>query len=469
MSDTVISAAGLSPDFKGETIVPGDPRYDVARAVYNGSIDRRPALIVRPTGAADVIDAVNYAREQSLPLAVRCGGHSVAGTSICDDGVLIDLSSLKGVVVDPDRMTAHTQAGVLWGEYDRETQLYGLATPGGRVTTTGVGGFTLGGGYGWLSTKYGLTCDNLVSAQVVTADGRLVHASEDENADLLWGLRGAGANFGVVTSYELRLHRVGPTLLAGLLLMPNEGDDAVDIARACRDYVDQAPEELATAFGVILAPPAPFVPEDRVGTPYWGLVLAYIGDVDEGQEVIAPLRQAMAGALDVVQPMPYTAFQTILDGFSPKGWLNYHRGLHLSSLPDDVLASYLEVGRRIGSPMTQGVVFRHGGAISRVPEDATAAGNRDAAYMSHPIAAWATPEETEREMDWVRRFSAAFAPADTGGVYLNFEPGTDRSDVLAGYGSAKYERLVALKDSWDPTNLFRSNHNIAPTGWQPVA
>ena len=456
----------LSAEFKGETIRPQDTGFDNARAVYNGGIDRRPALIVRPTGAADVMDAVNYARDARLPIAVRCGGHSVAGTSICDDGVLVDLSSLKGVQVDPARGTAIAQGGALWGEYDRETQLYGMATPGGRVTTTGVGGFTLGGGYGWLSPKYGLTCDNLVGADVVTADGRLVHASEDENADLLWGLRGAGANFGVVTSYELRVHELPPLLLAGMLVIPNQ--DVAGVVREYRDYVEQAPEELVTAVVTVLAPPEEFVPPELVGKPVVAMVVAYIGDPEEAVETAAPLRDLVtsAGGMDLVQPMPYVALQSMIDGFAPKGWLNYHRGIHLSRLSDHVIDHFVEVGQSIHSPMTQGVMFRHGGAVSRVPEDATAAGNRMAPYMAHPIAAWDTPDQTDYEMDWVRRFSAAVSPDKTGGVYLNFEPGTSTSDVKSGFGEEKYARLVELKDKWDPTNLFRSNHNIAPTGWE---
>lgn len=467
MTDLITEPAGLPPDFTGETILPTDPSFDRARAVYNASIDRRPAMIVRPRGTADVIDAVNYARDNDVPLAVRCGGHSVAGTSIREDGLLLDLSSLKGVLVDPDRRTAHAQAGVLWGEFDRDTQLHGLATPGGRVTTTGLGGFTLGGGYGWLSSKHGLTCDNLLSAEVVTADGRLVRASEDENADLLWGLRGAGANFGVVTSYELRVHPLGPIVLAGMLVLPNDGVE--DVMRAARDYVESAPDELAFGFATILAPPEPFVPVDLVGQPAWAMVLGYMGDQDEGHEVMAPLRELTADGLDLVQPMPYTAFQAIVDGFNQKGFHNYHRGVHLDSLPDEVIDSYLAAGRTIGSPMSQGIIFRHGGAVSRVAEDATAAGNRSAPYMGHPIAAWVKSEEADHEMAWVRRFSEAIAPAATGGVYLNFEPETDRASVEAGYGADKYRRLVALKDTWDPANLFRSNHNIAPTGWTPPA
>ena len=461
MTETTRPVLELSSEFKGTTIRPDDPDYDRARAVYNGSIDRRPQLIVRPTGAADVMDAVNYAREAGLTPVARCGGHSVAGTSASEGGVLIDLSSLKGVDVNPARGTAIAQAGVLWGEYDRETQLRGTATPGGRVTTTGVGGFTLGGGYGWLSPTYGLTCDNLVAADVVTADGRLVRASEDENADLLWGLRGAGANFGVVTSYELRLHPLPPLLLAGLLVVPND-DTAADRARAYRDVIERAPEELVTAIACILAPPAEFVPAELVGKPVLGIVAAYVGDPAEAVEAMAPLREVMKDGMDLVQPMPYTAFQAMLDDFAPRGWFNYHRGIHLGGLRDSVLSDFVQVGSEIHSPMTQGIVFRHGGAVSRVPEDATAAGNRAAAYMAHPISCWDTPDQAEYEMGWVARFSTAFAPDYTGGVYLNFEPGTSHEDVLAGFGAEKYARLAQLKQAWDPSNLFRGNHNIAP-------
>lgn len=460
MTETSMPVLELNHLFKGSRIMPGDPEYDAARAVYNGSIDRRPALILRPTGAADVMDAVNYARAANLPLTVRCGGHAVSGTSASEGGLLIDLSSLKGVDVDPQRGTARAQGGVLWGEYDRETTLYGRATPGGRVTTTGLGGFTLGGGYGWLSPKWGLSCDNLVAAKVVTADGALVHASEEENADLLWGLRGAGANFGVVVEYEMLLHELPPLLLAGMVVVPNV--DAEEIAETFRDRLEQSPEEVVAALATVLAPPAPFVPPEAVGQPALGMVLAYIGPPEEAVAALAPLRNLVPDAIDLVQPMPYVEFQAMLDGFAPKGWFNYHRGLHLSGLSDTSLRAYLDVGRTIHSPMTQGILFRHGGAVARVAEDATAASSRSAAYMAHPIACWATPQEEEYEMDWVERFTRAFARDLSGGVYLNFEPGTTPADVRAGFGAAKYARLAELKARWDPTNLFRSNHNIAP-------
>lgn len=461
MTETSLPVLELDPSFRGVVIRPNDADYDTARAVYNASIDRRPAVILRPTGVADVADAVNFARDARLPLTVRCGGHAVAGTSANEAGVLLDLSSLKGTEVNPSRGTAIAQAGVLWGEYDRDTAMRGVATPGGRVTTTGIGGFTLGGGYGWLSPKYGLTCDNLVAADVVTADGRLVHVSETENADLLWGLRGAGANFGVVVNYELRVHPMPPLILAGMLVVPN-GDGANEIARAYRDELDRAPEEVVAAMATILAPPEDFVPSELVGTPVLGLVLAYIGAPEDALEALAPFRRIAAGGLDLIQPMPYTTLQGMLDGFNPRGMHNYHRGLHLSGLSDATLDRFLQVGADIHSPLTQGVLFRHGGAVARVPEDATAASHRDAAYMSHPIACWASPAETDYEMDWVRRFSDAFAADLTGGVYLNFEPGTSQTDVHAGFPPEKYARLAALKATWDPSNLFRSNHNIEP-------
>jgi FAD/FMN-containing dehydrogenase len=455
--------------FLGQVIRPGDSGYDEARTVYNGMIDKRPALIVRPAGAADVIDAVNLAREKNLLLAVRCGGHSIAGKGVCDDGVLIDLSSLKGVHVDPESRTARANAGVLWGEFDRETQLFGLATPGGRVTTTGVGGFTLGGGYGWLSPKYGLACDNLISADVVTADGKLVTVSESENADLFWGVRGGSGNFGVVTSYKFRLHPLGPVVLAGLVLHPI--DEAKDLIRTYRDYVETAPEELATATAIFMAPPAPFVPPHLHGKPVLGMVAIYIGDVDGGHDIVAPLKELGPPAVDLIQPMPYTAFQAILDPTAPWGLLNYNRGEHLMGFSDAAIDTYVEHATEIArvSPWTQTIVFRHSGAVSRIPEDANAASHRDDAYIAHPIACWEDPVDSDLYIKWIRGFSDAMHPYTSGGVYLNMEPDAKEERVRAGYGAEKYAKLVALKDKWDPGNLFRVNQNIKPSRETRVA
>ena len=458
----VAAEIGLPDGFRGQAIRPGDAEYDAARAVYNRMVDRRPAVIVRPTGAADIRDAVAFARQQRLPLAVRCGGHSVAGVSMVEGGVQIDLSSLKGVQIDPERGTAICNAGVLWGEYDREAEMFGLATPGGRVTTTGVGGFALGGGYGWLSTKHGLTCDNLVGADLLTAGGELLHVTDETNPELMWALRGAGANFGVVTSFEFRLHPVRPLMLAGLLAVPNDGDRAREVAYGFRDYVEQAPEDLAAALITSLAPPEDFVPPELVGKPVVLIVVAWLGDPADAEDAVRPLRQLTAGGVDLVQPMPYTALQAILDADNPPGMLNYHRGMHLTSLPDEVIDRYLENGRNIGSPLTGGVIFHHGGAISRVGEDDTAVSDRGAPYMAHPIACWEDPADTDREIGWVHDFTDAVAAARTGRVYLNFEPDTSEANVRAGFSGGKYDRLAALKEQWDPENLFRGNHNIAP-------
>lgn len=456
----------LAPGFKGEVIRPGQPGYDDARSIINGMIDKHPALIVRPTGAADVIDAVNLAREHGLPVGIRCGGHSVAGNGVCEGGIQIDLSSLKGVHVDPSARRARAEAGVLWGEFDRETQLFGLATPGGRVTTTGIGGFTLGGGYGWLSPKYGLACDNLLSADVVTADGTLVRASEQENFDLLWGLRGGSSNFGVVTSFEFQLHPVGPTVLGGLLIHMLDGAGAV--LRAYRDFVESAPEDLVTALAIVQAPPLPVTPPELVGTPVVGIAVFYAGDVAKGESVIRGLRQIGPPPIDLVEPMPYTAFQAMLDDFAPKGLQNYHRGMHMAALPDAALDAFLEVGPQRLSPLTQAIIFRHGGAVSRVSPDSSAFANRDAVYMAHPIAQWADPAAGPENLEWCRRFTERMKPFTTGGVYLNFEQDEGVGHVQAGYDAANYARLVALKDKWDPTNLFRVNQNIPPSTTVPA-
>jgi FAD/FMN-containing dehydrogenase len=456
------AALELDGAFQGRQIRPGDADYDDARAVYNGMIDKRPALIARCSGVADVVDAVRLAREQKLPLAVRCGGHSVAGKGVVDDGVLIDLSGMKGVHVDTAAKIARVNGGALWGEVDRETQLFGLATAGGRMTTTGVGGFTLGGGYAWISTKYGLACDNLLSAQVVTADGRIVTASEDENADLLWALRGGGGNFGVVTSYEFRLHDLGPTVMGGLAIHPI--DSARDVARAWRDWVEAAPEAVCTGLAVLLAPPEPFIPPELQGKPALAVIAMYAGDADEGAEVLRPLKEDIGPPVaDLIDRIPYTAFQALVDPFSPTGWLNYHRGEHLSGLPDDGIDAYLEHASQVKSPMSQTVIFRHGGAISRVPDDATAASHRDAPYMWHPIACWSDPADTDATIQWVRDASAAMDPYRTGGVYLNFEQDEGAQHVRAGFSPEKFARLTAVKDQYDPENLFSVNQNIAPS------
>lgn len=450
---------GLSARFQGELIAPGTTEYEKARRVWNVSIDKRPALIARPRDTSDVAAAVAFARDHDLPVAVRCGGHSVAGTSVCDEGLLIDLSLMKGVRVDPERMRARAGGGVLWGEFDKETQPFGLATPGGRVTTTGIGGFTLGGGYGWISPRYGLACDNLVAADVVTADGQLLSVSEDENEELLWGLRGGGGNFGVVTSYEFRLHPVGPTIVGGMLMHPLE--QAEDVLRQYRDLVDQAPDELATAIAFFPAPPEPFVPASLQGKTVLGIMACHCGDVDEGLRLVGPLKELGPPAVDLVGPMPYLDMQAMLDPTAPPGWNWYNAGEHLDGLTDEAIGTLVGHAPQGLTPLTEAILFRHGGAVSRVPEADTAFANRESAYLLHPLAAWEEPSDEDPQMEWLRALVRDMEPFKTGGVYLNFSPGGDER-LVDGFGAAKYERLVALKETYDPTNIFRFNHNIRP-------
>jgi FAD/FMN-containing dehydrogenase len=449
---------GLRENFDGEVIAPGDRAYDEARKVYNGMIDKRPALIARCASSSDVAAAVNLAREEGLVVAVRSGGHSVAGMSIAEDGILIDLAGLKEIDIDPEAKTARAGGGVLWGEFDAATQEHNLHTPGGRVTTTGVGGFTTGGGYGWTSSKHGLTCDNLISAEVVTADGDVVKASAEENPDLFWGIKGGGCNFGVVTEFEYQLHELGPTVFAGLAAWPI--DQAPEVIRAWRDYVDDAPDELSTAMVILTAPPEDFVPEEVQGTPILGLAGMYVGDPAEGEKAFQPLKD-LNPALDLIGPMPYTAFQALLDPGNQPGFRNYWRGEYLTTLSDEAIDTYVEQAKEPLSPFNQIIVFRIGQGVDAVGEEESAFSHREAEYMVHPIAMWEDPADDEKLIGWVRQFSEAMQPFKTGGVYLNFTPESDR--IRDAFGEEKYEKLVALKDKYDPENLFQHNQNIQPS------
>jgi FAD/FMN-containing dehydrogenase len=451
----------LREGFTGQLILPDSPRYDESREIFNAMIDRRPAVIAHCASTRDVVAAVNYAREQGLVVAVRSGGHSVAGMSICDDGILIDLAGLKRIDVDPQAKTARAGGGVLWGEFDAATQEHALHTPGGRVTTTGVGGFTTGGGYGWTSSKYGLTCDNLISAEVVLADGSVVQASDEENEDLFWGIRGGSGNFGVVTEFEFRLHELGPIVLAGLALWPI--DRASEVIRAWRDYADGAPDELSTATVILTAPPEDFVPDHLKGQAALGMAAMYVGDPDEGASVIQPLKD-LGPEVDLIQPMPYTAFQAILDPSAPRGYRGYWRGEYLAGLSDEAIDTFVEHApavRAAGIPFSQMIIFRIGQGVSAVPEDATAISQRAVDYMFHPISVWEDPADDEDVISANRAFAAAMRPYSTGAAYLNFTQEEDR--VRDSYGAAKYDRLVALKDKYDPDNLFRLNQNIKPS------
>jgi FAD/FMN-containing dehydrogenase len=449
------------PDgFAGTLLHPGEAGYDEARRVFNGMIDRRPAVIARCANAADVAACVDLARVRGLPLTVYGGGHGVTGSAVVDGGLCVDLRGMKGVSVDAAARTARAEGGLTWGELDAATAAHGLAVTGGRISGTGVGGLSLGSGSGWLERKHGFTCDNLIAAEVVTADGRLVRASARENADLFWGLRGGGGNFGIVTAFHFRLHPIEPLLLAGLLLYP--AAQARDVLRHFRDFMGSAPDEVGGALALVTAPPADFVPEPARGKPCVALVLFYNGPVADGERVLAPLRTFGPPAVDLVQPMPYVAVQSLMDEGNPKGLQNYWTADFFDDLPDAAIDVLVEHGTKPVSPFGQVVVVPAGGAIARVAEDATAFSNRNAAWNIHFLSMWADPAETPRNIAFTKAIAAAMKPFSTGKVYLNFIGDEGQARVAAAYGPEKYARLQALKRKWDPQNLFRHNQNITP-------
>jgi FAD/FMN-containing dehydrogenase len=448
------------PGFSGTLIHPGDAAYDDARAVFNGMIDRSPALIARCGSAGDVAAVVDLARERDLPLSVYGGGHGVTGSAVVDAGICLDLRGLKQVTVDPAARTARVEGGVTWGELDAATQEHGLAVTGGRVSSTGVGGLALGSGSGWLERSFGYTCDNLLRAEVVTADGRQVVASTDENPDLFWALRGGGGNFGVVTAFHLRLHPVGPIVLGGMLLYPAAAGR--DLVRAYRDFMAKAPDAVGTGMAFITAPPEDFVPEPVRGQPVISIVCCYSGPVDEGEEALRPLRELEPLGVDMVQPMPYVAVQQLIDAGNPKGLQNYWTADFLAELPDEAIDVLVEHATRPVSPFTQVLLVPGGGAIARVDDDATAFGQRDAPWNTHYLSMWADPADTETNIAYTREIAAAMKPWTTGRVYLNFIGDEGASRVEAAFGPERFARLAAIKRTWDPTNLFRHNQNIPP-------
>jgi FAD/FMN-containing dehydrogenase len=446
--------------FGGALLRPGDDGYDDARRVFNGMIDRSPAVIARCRDAADVATVVTVAAEQHLPLSVYGGGHGVTGSAVVDAGICIDLRSMKVVDIDPENRTVVAGAGLTWGELDAATQEYGLALTGGRMSTTGIAGLTLGSGSGWLERKLGFSCDSLLEAEVVTADGRVVTASSTENEDLFWGLRGGGGNFGVVTRFTFRLHPVGPVVLAGMLLYPTAMGP--ELVRFWRDFMIGAPDEVGSGVAFITAPPADFVPEPVRGSPVIGLVLCYAGPVEEGQQVLAPLLEFGPPAVSLVQPMPYTAVQQLIDGGSPHGMQNYWSADFLHELPDEAVDVLVDIATAPVSPLSQVIVFPGGGAVSRVPDDATAFGQRDAPWNIHYLSMWADPADTDTNIGHTRRLASALEPWTTGRVYLNYIGDEGGSRVAAAFGPEKYARLQQVKKAWDPDNLFRHNQNIPP-------
>ena len=448
--------------FRGNLILPSDANYDHARTIWNAMIDKHPALIAQCTGTADVIHAVRFARQHDLFVAVRGGGHNVAGSALCDDGLVIDLSLMKGIHVDPEQRIARAQPGVIWGEFDHETQTFGLATPGGIVSETGIAGLTLGGGFGWLTRQYGFTCDNLRSVNVVTVEGQRVKANSAENADLFWGIRGGGGNFGIVTSLEYTLHPVGPDILGGVIIYPLEQASAV--LQFYRDFTATASRELGSMAVFRTAPPAPFIPESLRGKPVLGIIVCYTGGLDKGTEVLKPLRDFGTPIVDAIKTTRYVDHNSSLDAGQPKGMQYYWKSEYLHKIPDDAIETCIRYASDMTSPHTRVALFQLGGALQDHDEMSMAVSHRDAEYVLGINSGWKDPDDNKQQMQWTRDFWTAMKPYSTGGVYVNFLSQDDgQARVRAAYGNEKYEQLGRLKDKYDPSNVFQVNQNIKPS------
>ena len=445
---------------RGEVLTPGEDGYAEASQVWNGMhADRRPALIVRCTGPADVIAAVGFARSKDLTVAVRGGGHSIAGFSTVDDGIVIDLGPMRSVRVDPEARRVSVGGGAVWGDVDHETQTHGLATTGGLVSTTGVGGFTLGGGIGWLMRKHGLACDNLVGADVVTANGQLVHASETENPELFWGLRGGGGNFGIVTQFELELHPVGPMVYAGPIFYA--ADDAAAVLRLFREWSPEAPDDITTLVSLMTAPPLPVIPEAWHGKKVAAFIAASAGPLEEGDGLVSEFRTVAEPIADILGPMPYSVIQSLIDPLWPNGIQAYFKSTNLSGLDDGLVDALCEQHLAAPGPRCEIHVHQMGGAVAGVPADATAFPERSMPFVLNAVTGWHGAGEAEAHTEWARAVVAAAGDAATGRGYSNFQG--DEDAVGISYGPETYARLVALKDEYDPTNVFRRNQNVKPS------
>ncbi|MFT4883137.1 MAG: FAD/FMN-containing dehydrogenase [Natronomonas sp.] len=457
LEETTVQA--FSEQLHGEVLQPGEPGYDEARTVWNAMIDKKPAVIARCTGSADVIAAVEFARDLDLRLAVHGGGHNVAGKAVCDGGLMIDLSPMNRVRVDPDAQVARVGGGATWGDFDHEAQSFGLATTGGIVSTTGVAGVTLGGGLGYLARTYGLAQDNLRSIDVVTAEGELVTASEDENSELFWGMRGGLGNFGIATSLEFDLHEVGPEVLAGRIIHPYEA--APQFLRLYRDFMRDAPDELQAYAAFVQGNPAMGMPEPLHGKTLVGVVLLYSGDIGEGREVVQPLREFGEPIADMVEPTPYVEHQQSSDELYQEGHRNYWKSHFFDELTDEAIDTIVEHADPLPSPFTTVFFEWMGGEIARMDPDATAFPHRDATASFTVAPKWTDPEDDEEMIEWARTFFDATAPYATDDVYVNYLSWDEQERAEAAYGD-HYERLLELKRTYDPDNLFQVNQNIDP-------
>ena len=443
-----------------DVLAPGDDGYEQARRTWNGLIDRRPTLIARPHNAAEVAAALLHARDRGLPLAVRCGGHSIPGHSTVDDGLVIDLSThMNAVSVDPQTRRVRVQGGALLGALDRATQEHGLVVPSGHVSHTGAGGLTLGGGTGWLMRRYGLTIDSLRGTQIVTADGELISASENEHADLFWALRGGGGNFGVVTEFEFDAHPLGTQLVAGMLVYPLA--QAREVLGIVREWMESAPDELTSFPVLVTAPPQPPFPPELQGAPVLAVGVAYAGPIEDGQRALEPLKTLAPPALDLAGPMPYLALQTMLDASVPHGLHNYNRAEWLDELTDAAIDMLVGTFEHVSSPLSQVILARMGGAVARIPNDATAFPHRQARNLLWIVSAWKPDQDPEPHLDWGRATADAMKRFATGGVYVNALGDEPTERVRSAYG-ANWQRLSEIKRRYDPGNAFRLNANITP-------
>ncbi|MBS1825070.1 MAG: FAD-binding oxidoreductase [Acidobacteria bacterium] len=440
----------LRAAMRGAALLPGDAGYDAGREIFNGMIDRRPAVIAQCSGVADVMRSLEFAVTRSLPLSVRCGGHSLPGYGVCDGGVMIDLEKMNHVYVDPVTRTARAQGGANWGQFDHETQAFGLATTGGLVRSTGIGGLTLAGGHGFLMRRYGLACDNLVSADVLTASGRMVKASATENSELFWALRGGGGNFGIVTSFHYQLHQVGP-VLGGVLLIPFA--EAHAQLKFYDSFSVSAPDELGVVAALATLPD---------GTKAVVHLACYCGPLDQGEEVLRPIRTRCAPIADQIQPMPYTAVQSIVEHFNPRGMRNYWKMVYVNELTDDAIATLTEHYAKVPAPLTHIVVYSLGGRVAAVPDSDTAVSYRRSRHAVIGIGMWEDPADDAKVTAWVREFAAKMQPFASAGFYPNYEANADAGALVSAFGEEKYQRLVAVKRQYDPNNVFRLNQNIVP-------
>ncbi|MFI1168099.1 FAD-binding oxidoreductase [Streptomyces sp. NPDC020801] len=454
------TVAELEADLRGTVVRPGDASYDQARAVWNAAHDKHPALVVRCAGTADVIRAVEFARSQDLLVAVRGGAHSIAGFSTCEGGIVIDLSAMKGAYVDPVRRRAVAQAGLTWSDLDHETQAFGLAVTGGLVSSTGIAGFTLGGGVGWLLRRYGLASDNLTAAEVVTADGRVVRADESEHPELFWALRGGGGNFGVVTSLEYQLHPVGPQVLAGLIFYPQE--QARQVITRWRELTRDMPDELTTMVVLTTAPPLPFLPQEVHGTRVVVLAGMYAGAPEAGEAAVAPLRTLGTPIADLMGPMPYLGMQSLLDPLWTAGAHNYFTSAFIEP-SDAAIDAVLRHHAATPTPFSELHLHQLGGAFARVPADATAFSQREAGVLCNVIARSPDATDFDAHVAWARGARQEISRHGRGTMYVNFTGDAAEDKVRASYPDAVHERLVRVKDAYDPTNMFRLNQNIRPS------